>query len=80
MEPNAYHKAEYWDDDDSDSFMVEWRTDIKSATIIETETKTVKQVSNWRSAGITWVRLELRTTRTTRNALNELSCKAEIIG
>ena len=72
MEPNAYHNAENWDDD-SDSFMVEWRIDIKSATIIETATKIVKQVSNWRSVGITWVRLEPRTTRTTRNSLIELS-------
>ena len=73
MEPNAYHKAECWDDDDSDSFMVEWRMDIKSATIIETATKIVKRVSNWRSAGVTCVKLEPRATRTTRNALNELS-------
>ena len=89
MEPNAHHKAEYWDDDStstvehSDSFMEELRMDIKSATIIETATKIVKQVSNWRPAGITWVRWGPRaavltpntaaTTRTTRNALNELS-------
>ena len=72
-EPNVYHKAQYWDEDDSDSFMVEWRMDIKSATIIETATKIVKQDSNRRSVGITWVRLEPRTTRTMRNALNELS-------
>ena len=58
MEPDAYHEAEFWDDDDSDSFTVEWRMYIKSATIIETTTQIVKQVSNWRSAGITWVRLE----------------------
>ena len=74
MEPNAYPKVEYWDDDDdSDSFVVEWRMDIKSATIIETTTQIVKQVSNWRSASITWVRLEPRTTRTTRNDWNEFS-------
>ena len=80
----AYHKAEYWDDDDdSDSFMVVLRMDIKSTTIIETATQIVKQVSSWRSACITCVRSEPRTTRTTRNALNELSLgarKAEIIG
>ena len=33
MEPNAHHKAKYWDDDDSGSFMVEWKMDIKSAMI-----------------------------------------------
>ena len=66
MEPHAYHKAAYWDDEDSDSFMVAWRMDIKSATIIETATKIVKQVSNWRSVGITWVGLK-------PNIANELS-------
>ena len=95
MEPNAYPKAEYWGDDDS--FTVEWRmnvlqdvqalkehnVDTTSATINEMATKIVKQVSNWRLAGITSVRLEPRaavltpntaaTTRITRNTLNELS-------
>ena len=47
--------------------------DIKSAMIMETATKIVKQVSNWRSAGKKRVRWEPRTTWTTRNALNELS-------
>ena len=106
LEPNAYHKAECWDDDDS--FTIEWRmdvfqdvnalkehnVDIKSTTITETATKIVKQVSNWRLAGIMWVRLEPKaavltpnkaaTTRTTRNTLNELvvlgSRRAEVIG
>ena len=73
MEPNAYHKAEDWDDGDSDRFMVEWRMDIMSATVVEAATKIVTQVSNWTSVDITWVRMEPRTTRTTRNALNELS-------
>ena len=54
MEPNTHHKAEYWDDDDSGSFMAEWRMDIKSAITIETATKIVKQVSTWRSAGKKW--------------------------
>ena len=72
MEPNAHHKVERWDDDHS--FTMEWRmdvfqdvkalkehnVDIKSATITESATKIVKQVSNWRPAGITWVRLEPR--------------------
>ena len=94
MEPHAYHKAECWDDDDS--FTVEWKMDvfqdvkaltehsldIKSATITETVTKIVKQVSKRKPAGITWVRLEPKaavltpntaaTTRTTRNTL--MSC------
>ena len=94
MEPSAYHKAECWDDD---SFTVEWRmdvfrevkalkehkVDITSATITETSTKIVKQVSNWRPAGTSWLKLEPKaavltpnttaTTRTTRNTLNELS-------
>ena len=93
-QPSVHHKAKCWDDDDSDSFTVEWRmdvfqdvkalkehkVDIKSATITQTTTKIVKQVSNWRPAGITWVRLEpgaavltpntAATTRTTRNVLN----------
>ena len=73
MEPTTHYKTEYWDDDDCDSFMVEWRMDIKSATIIETAIMIVNQVSNLRSVGITWVRLEPGTTRTTRNALHELS-------
>ena len=30
--------------------------DIEVSTIIGTETKTVNQVSSWRSTGITWVR------------------------
>ena len=68
-EPNAYDKAEYWDDDDSDSFMVEWKMDIKSLTIIETATKIVKQLSNWRSAGFTWVRLEPRTDKDNEKCL-----------
>ena len=71
----------------SDSFMVELRidvfqdvkamkehkVDIKVSTIIGTEAKIVKQVSSWRPAGITWVRLEPRTTRTTRNTSDEVS-------
>ena len=58
----------------SDSFMVELRievvqdvkamkehkVDIEVSTIIGTEAKIVKQVSSWRQAGITWVRLESR--------------------
>ena len=104
MEPHAYHKAEYWDEDDSTntvvhsvSFRVEWRMDVfqdvkalkehkvdsEAATIIGTATKIVKQVSNWRPAGITRFSLEPRaavltpntaaTTRTTRNTSSELS-------
>ena len=38
-----------------------------------TEAKIVNRVSSWRPAGITWVRLEPRTTRTTRNTSDELS-------
>ena len=94
MEPNAYHKAEDWNDDDnastevhSDSFKVELmidvfqnlksmkehNVDIEVSTIIGTETKIVKQVSSWRPAGITWVRLK-------PNAADELSWESEIIG
>ena len=35
--------------------------DIEVSTIIGTETKIVKQVSFWRPAGITWVRLKPST-------------------
>ena len=59
----------------SDSFRVEWRidvfqnvksmkehkVDIEVSPIIGTETKIVKQVSSWRPAGITWVRLKPKT-------------------
>ena len=38
--------------------MKEHNVDIKVPTIIGTEAKTVKQVSSWKPAGITWVRVE----------------------
>ena len=67
VEPSAYHKAEDLNDDDhantyrhSDSFTVELRMDIKVSTIIGTEAKIVKQVSSWKPAGITLVRVGLR--------------------
>ena len=46
-----------------------------SVDIIGTEAKIVKQVSSWRPAGITWVRLEntAATTKTMRNKSEELS-------
>ena len=41
--------------------MKEHQVDIEVSTIIGTETKIVKQVSSWRPAGITWVRLKPNT-------------------
>ena len=59
----------------SDSFRVEWRinvfhnvksmkehkVDIEVSTIIGIETKMVQQVSSWKPAGSTWVRLKPNT-------------------
>ena len=55
--------------------MKEHKVDIEVSTIIGTEAKIVKQVSTWRPAGITWVRLEntAATTKTMRNTSDELS-------
>ena len=49
------------------------KMDIKMSTIIGIAAKIVKQMSSWRPAGITWVRLEPRMTRTTRNTSDEPS-------
>ena len=74
MEPNAYHKAKDLKNDDDaslyghkDSSKVELRMAIKVSTIIGTEAKTVKQVSSWKRAGITWVRVEPRAAALTPN-------------
>ena len=68
MEPNAYHNAKDLNNDDDaslyghrDSSKVELRMDIEVSRIIGTETKIVKQVSSWRSARVTWVRLKPNT-------------------
>ena len=37
--------------------MKEHKVDFEASTIIGTETKIVKQVSSWRPAGVTWVRM-----------------------
>ena len=54
--------------------MEEHKVDTEVSTIIETEAKIVKQVSSWRLAGVTWVRLEntAATTKTMRNTSDEL--------
>ena len=41
--------------------MKEHKVDIEVSTIFGSETKIVKQVSFWRPAGITWVRLKPNT-------------------
>ena len=57
--------------------MKEHKVDISVSTIIETEAKIVKQVSSWKTAGITWVRVEQRarglTPNTATNTSDELS-------
>ena len=61
----------------------EHKVDLKLSTIIGTENKIVKQVSSWRQAGITWVRMEPRAAVLTPNTSDELSPgprKGEIIG
>ena len=74
-------------DGHSDSFMVELRIDLfqdvkamkeynvdfEVSAIIGTETKIVKQVSSWRQADITWVRMEPRAAALTPNTSDELS-------
>ena len=65
--------------------MKEHKVDIEVSTISGTEAKVVKQVSSWRPAGITWVRLEntAATTKTMRNTSDELAwdrARCEIIG
>ena len=59
--------------------MVEWRMDIKSATIIETATQIVKKVSNWRSSGITFVENDKDNEKCLERVVLEAR-KAEIIG
>ena len=84
MEPNAYHKVKDLDNDDDASWYghrssskVELRMDVKVSTIIGTEAKILKQVSSWKPACITWVRVELRaaalTPNTATNTSDELS-------
>ena len=49
--------------------------DIKVSTIIGTEAKIVKQVSSWKPAGITWVRVGAAalTPETVANTSDEIS-------
>ena len=61
-----------------DSFMVEWKeheVDIKVSTIMGTEAKIVGQVSSWKPAGITWVRVGLRAAALTPNTAANKSDK-----
>ena len=51
----------------------EHKVGIKVSTIIGTEAKIVKQVSSWRPAGITWVRVEPRTAALTANTVANTS-------
>ena len=88
MEPNAYHEAEDLNNDDDasmyghfDNFMVELtehEVDIKVSTTMGIEATILRQVSSWRPAGITWVRVELRaaalTPNTAANKSDELFC------
>ena len=53
--------------------MKERTVDFEVSTIIGTETKIVKQVSSWRQAGITWVRVGPRAAALTPNTSDELS-------
>ena len=57
--------------------MKEHKVDITVSTIIGTEAKILKQVSSWKPACITWVRVELRaaalTPNTATNTSDELS-------
>ena len=93
LDPSAYHKADDLNDNDdtstyghSDSFMVELRIDVfqdvKAMNEHEVDIEVlmiVKQVSSWRPAGITWVRLEntAATTKTMRNTSMSYLCIAQ---
>ena len=52
--------------------MKEHHVDFEVSTIIGTKTKIVKQVSSWRQAGITWVRMDPRAALSP-NTSDELS-------
>ena len=64
-----YHKAkDLNNDDDADvKAKKEHKVNIKVSTIIGTEAKIVKQVSSWKPAGITWVRVGLTAAALTPN-------------